>query len=605
MLRRHLFENRAIRASAATIAMFVISGAAHGGGVLYVDDDAPLGGDGTSWDTAYRFLQDALLNASQGDRIWVAQGVYYPDQGAGQTEGDVSATFQLVDFVSVLGGFAGDETEEDERDPDQNETILSGDIGVSGDDSDNSTRVVLVPSVDDSTVLDGFTITSGRAESDGGGMRIPFGSGNPTVINCHFIDNQAGDEGGAVYSRGQPTFVDCTFSENSSGNQGGAVWCFTTSFVGCVFEGNDSQEGGAVFVDSGGTSFIECSFIDNAAAVEGGGVSVHNDITFERCTFLNNATPGHGGGVFGFGVSPSDSTVIDCAFIGNTAGGAGGGIANAQGGTSKYYGCIFIGNVGTVGGGLDDGANTTIANCLFSGNLASATGGGFTNDFGTLIVADSTFTANSAMDGGGGIYVTAGDVTVTNCVLWGNDVNKVKDEAAQIASTKPIALNFSCVQGLTGQYDGTGNIDADPMFVAPRIGNYHLSSGSPCIDAGNNWGVPIDSPDYDEDGVLCELFPVDLDGNPRFNADEADFDPGCGIPVVVDMGAYEYQFDPVDQVTFADLNADGAVGVADLLELLANWGPCGKGCCLADVDIDGTVGLSDLLALLANWGPCM
>lgn len=27
---------------------------------LYVDDDAPLGGDGTSWDTAYRFLQDAL-----------------------------------------------------------------------------------------------------------------------------------------------------------------------------------------------------------------------------------------------------------------------------------------------------------------------------------------------------------------------------------------------------------------------------------------------------------------------------------------------------------------------------------------------------------------
>ncbi len=55
---------------------------------------------------------------------------------------------------------------------------------------------------------------------------------------------------------------------------------------------------------------------------------------------------------------------------------------------------------------------------------------------------------------------------------------------------------------------------------------------------------------------------------------------------------------------FADLNADGAVGAADLLGLLASWGSCGKGCCLADLDIDGTVGASDLLALLANWGPC-
>ncbi len=64
---------------------------------------------------------------------------------------------------------------------------------------------------------------------------------------------------------------------------------------------------------------------------------------------------------------------------------------------------------------------------------------------------------------------------------------------------------------------------------------------------------------------------VDLDGNPRFNADELDFDPGCGIPVVVDMGAYEYQFNPVEEIIFADLNDDGIVGILDLLTLLANW----------------------------------
>ena len=112
----------------------------------------------------------------------------------------------------------------------------------------------------------------------------------------------------------------------------------------------------------------------------------------------------------------------------------------------------------------------------------------------------------------------------------------------------------------------------------------------------------MDVNDYDEDGVTNELFPVDLDGNPRFNADENDFDPGCGVPVVVDMGAYEYQFDPVDEVFLGDINGDGFVNVEDLLALLAAWGPCEEDCCLADLDIDGTVGVEDLLLLLANWG---
>ncbi len=52
----------------------------------------------------------------------------------------------------------------------------------------------------------------------------------------------------------------------------------------------------------------------------------------------------------------------------------------------------------------------------------------------------------------------------------------------------------------------------------------------------------------------------------------------------------------------ADLDADGSVGILDLLALLAAWGsdPGGP----PDFDGDGTVGILDLLALLANWGPC-
>ncbi len=46
-------------------------------------------------------------------------------------------------------------------------------------------------------------------------------------------------------------------------------------------------------------------------------------------------------------------------------------------------------------------------------------------------------------------------------------------------------------------------------------------------------------------------------------------------------------------------DGDGAVGIVDLLALLAQWGTPGP------CDLDGNgVGATDLLVLLAFWGPC-
>lgn len=49
-----------------------------------------------------------------------------------------------------------------------------------------------------------------------------------------------------------------------------------------------------------------------------------------------------------------------------------------------------------------------------------------------------------------------------------------------------------------------------------------------------------------------------------------------------------------------DLDRDGVVGLADLLALLADWGPC-EDRCPADLDGSGAVGLGDLLIVLASW----
>ena len=55
-------------------------------------------------------------------------------------------------------------------------------------------------------------------------------------------------------------------------------------------------------------------------------------------------------------------------------------------------------------------------------------------------------------------------------------------------------------------------------------------------------------------------------------------------------------------VCHGDLDADGAVGITDLLALLASWGPCAG--CPADLDGNGQVDINDFLALLAAWGSC-
>jgi len=50
-----------------------------------------------------------------------------------------------------------------------------------------------------------------------------------------------------------------------------------------------------------------------------------------------------------------------------------------------------------------------------------------------------------------------------------------------------------------------------------------------------------------------------------------------------------------------DLNCDGEVDFADLLILLAAWGPCPDEC-PADFNGDGIVDFADLLEMLSNWG---
>ena len=74
-------------------------------------------------------------------RIWIAEGIYTPS--AELMPGDArSASFRLVNGVTLYGGFAGGESTLAQRDPPAHETILSGDLGVPHDAADNARTVV-------------------------------------------------------------------------------------------------------------------------------------------------------------------------------------------------------------------------------------------------------------------------------------------------------------------------------------------------------------------------------------------------------------------------------------------------------------------------------
>jgi hypothetical protein len=159
--------------------------------IIYVDNNGGGANDGSSWADAYNYLQDALSAVYSGDEIRVAQGIYKPDQGAGITPGDRAATFQLKNGVTIKGGYAGfGEPDANERDIDEYETILSGDLKGNDVDvndprdllndpcrADNSYSVVTGSGTYATAVLDGVTITAGNANAaypsphgEGGGM---------------------------------------------------------------------------------------------------------------------------------------------------------------------------------------------------------------------------------------------------------------------------------------------------------------------------------------------------------------------------------------------------------------------------------------------------
>jgi predicted outer membrane repeat protein len=280
----------------------------------FVNRNATGANNGTSWTDAYTDLSTALTNTGSGE-LWVAAGIYRPTVCNPCLESDKEVAFRIPPDVQLFGGFAGTETMRNQRDFNANPTILSGDIGVPNDSTDNSFKVLIAENSTAATVLDGFIIEEGNADgsfgfSSGGGLYIdanPGGTGDIQVRNCTFRNNYGGGGGGVA--------IDCVLGGSSQ-----AV------FRNCLFEGNTaslrvSSTGAAVFMQGNSGAqlrprFIACTFQNNFCGNDGGAFSATPTGTgtllafvIDSCTFINNRASDRGGAIWYRMSSEGRSTV--------------------------------------------------------------------------------------------------------------------------------------------------------------------------------------------------------------------------------------------------------------------------------------------------------
>lgn len=282
---------------------------------IYVRQGA--NGNGTSWENAFGNLQDALHTARTlgGAHIWVASGKYVPS-----ASGDRDVSFHITEGIVLLGGFAGYETSEAQRDWRNNLTLLSGEIGSPSLD-DNSYTIVLTHNVSAATIVDGFVITAGHANGTGrkGNPKRSGaawfndgtdGASNPTVRNCLFVNNY-GRDGAAMYNlaangTASPRIDNCQFVKNHADLDGGALFnngSFGVSspvITNCLFEENEASYGAGIInlAEKGeARPYISRSiFTRNLSYIRGS--SVYNnreyegvcdaDIDYSTCTFNDN-----------------------------------------------------------------------------------------------------------------------------------------------------------------------------------------------------------------------------------------------------------------------------------------------------------------------------
>ncbi|KAA3636070.1 MAG: hypothetical protein DWP92_10110 [Armatimonadetes bacterium] len=328
------------------------------------------------------------------------------------------------------------------------------------------------------------------------------------------------------------------------GNQSGPTAFFGSGELpGTELRGFTITNGssGGILCEYGSSPTIADNVISGNTNVFGGGIHIRYDCgpTIARNQISNNVCTETGGGILVERNSPAlilGNYISDNVVSGTLTHFGGGGIEIVEC-SPVVVGNTIVSNEGRhFGGGIYVyyQANPIIANNIIANNSARE-GGGFACRSGSYpIVTNNTIYGNTATNTGGGAF--GGAPVFANTIVWGNTPNQL---------VSGLSATFCNVQG---GYPGTGNKNEPPALMDPANLDFHLTSASPCIDAGNNTALGIQAEDIDGDARI-------IGGTVDIGADEY-----LPKPVVTSVSPWRSKYDkPVPATITGQFFTQGAV----------------------------------------------
>ncbi|MCE5197954.1 MAG: choice-of-anchor Q domain-containing protein [Armatimonadota bacterium] len=402
---------------------------------IHVKNAGTITGPGDSWDTAYRYLADALAVATAGDEVWVQEGGY-------------TQAITVPSGVALYGGFMGTETSLSQRPTFPRMPLTAYRSTIYGTHDNN--RLVTIPnSATSATRVDGFAIQT----CNNGGITVGTGAA-PVITNCSIAYCKASygagiviqDDatplitkneiaacdahcgGGISATRAHPTIINNTFSGNTA-------WCDTT----CTSD--DYAVGAAIYLNYCNTA---------------------TPILIANNTIWNNSANRNGGAVY---CGYSNVTITGNVMYSNDA-------------FDGRWEARFYGQQG--GAIYCNDSQAVINHNTMCWNIGGRGGGAMCFDAGS-----------SATCYGNILYDNRGCESYGwNVYNKGNIANVVMDYNDSICE---IDNGYSFVT--VGSHD----ISVDPVFVNNNYQspNYRLASGSPCVNAGYPGAVGLQAVDAD------------------------------------------------------------------------------------------------------------
>ncbi len=435
---------------AAFAAVLSIAASARGQWI-FVDDSAPPGGDGRSWDSPFNDLQDALDLASAtsdgwGTYIRLAQGTYKPGHGSGDRMSSFHVDRRTVGSamsIQIQGGYAGYGAQDPNLRDAAFVSVLSGDLR--GDDTpgfahreDNAQRILDLKGFN-WVHLSGLTIRGANA----------LDADDPVVLNV---------EPAGIPSRGDLGMYNITLEGNEAAPAGSLVRVRGTSL-----------------------SFDAGSIIDNRANIldfQHTDISVYSQSSLYSSVIRNNT-----GGVFR---STTTASLNSCWILSNGSWNDSGSAVVSDGG--------FIGN------------------CFVAGNITPST---WWNSTGRVIVWRSTLTANTTGGDVSLIKTSAemglyGSILYGN-TIGAHGMLGIGKEAYFYAEFCDIENGKAAIDPRQGSIAwGKGNINQDP-----RLAGLAGADGNLATWDDNNLQLAADSPCIDASDPQMGRSEDDLLGNPR------------------------------------------------------------------------------------------